>query len=411
MNHSEHLKDVSEHLSQRRNFLKGSLLFSTGLLLNQYSNASAASATTAPAATGTNATAAARSKVAFTTGTDRREMMKKVLTPFKDVIEKDIQGKQIIIKPNFVGTTNPLCATHVDAVRGVLDFLKPMYSGKIIIGESSATPNTMPGFQNYGYLDLEKEYNVTCQDFNTHTGTPYWILDRNLNPVMIQVISEFLDPKNYFISITRLKTHNAVIATMGLKNMAMGCPLNAGNGGGGGGRGGFGGGRGGSSKTVMHGASSRWLHYNLFLVSQKVRPQLSVIESVQGMEGNGPMSGTAVDHKVALAGIDYLAVDSIGAQLMDVPLENLGYLNFCANAGMGIIDRDRIDIIGNEKPSDHVIKYQLAGNIDQQLEWKQPLQFQGGQGGFGGGRGNFGGGAGSFGGGGFGGGMGGTRGG
>jgi len=98
-------------------------------------------------------------------------------------------------------------------------------------------------------MDLEKEYNVSCQDFNTHAGQPFWILDRNLNPVAIQVISEFLDPKNYFISVTRLKTHNIVIATMGLKNMAMGCPLNpvgagGGRGGAGGGAGGMGGGGG-----------------------------------------------------------------------------------------------------------------------------------------------------------------------
>jgi uncharacterized protein (DUF362 family) len=372
MNNSENLKAVSEHLNQRRNFLKGTLLFSTGLLFNQYSNTNATSApaaTAASAAAGTSGLAASRSKVSFTTGTDRREMVKQILAPFRDEIEKGIQGKQIIIKPNFVGINNPICATHVDAVRAVLDFLKPMYSGKIIIGESSATSNTMPAFQNYGYTDLEKEYNVSLQDFNTHTGQPFWILDRNLNPVQIQVISEFLDPKNYIISVTRLKTHNIVIATMGLKNIAMGCPLNAGR---------------DSSKRVMHGPSSRWLHYNLYLVSQRIRPHLSVIESVQGMEGNGPMNGTPVDHKVALAGTDFLAVDSIGAQLMDVPLENLGYLNFCANSGMGIIDRERIDIIGDAKPADHVIKYALAGNIDQQLEWKQPLQLQGQQGGRGG---------------------------
>ena len=386
MIHSEKIQAVSEYKNNRRNFLKGTLLFSTGAFLSRHSSARAAQPVAA-SSQDTQTAAAARSKVSFTTGTNRREMVKQILAPFKDEIQKSIQGKQIIIKPNFVGTTNPLCATHVDAVRGVLDFLKPMYSGKIIIGESSATPNTMPGFQNYGYTDLEKEYNVSLQDFNTHSGKPFWILDRNLNPVAIQVISEFLDPKNYFISVTRLKTHNIVIATMGLKNMAMGCPLNAGS---------TGGGRGNSSKVVMHGPTSRWLHYNLYQVAQKVRPQLSVIESVQGMEGSGPINGTPVDHKVALAGTDFLAVDSIGAQLMDVPLENLGYLNYCANAGMGIIDRDKIDIIGDAKPADHVIKYQLAGNIDQQLEWKQPLQLQGGQqGGFGGGRtgGGFGGGA------------------
>lgn len=378
MKKSHNLQAVPDYLNNRRNFLKGSLLLSTGLLLNPRSTARAAAQ---PAATATE-DALQRSKVSFTTGKDRRDMITQVLTPFKDEIQTGIQGKQVIIKPNFVGTNNVLCATHVDAVRAVLDFLKPMNPGKIIIGESSASTNTMPGFQNYGYLDLEKEYDVTCQDFNTHPGKPYMILDGNLRPVKIQIISEFLDPKNYFISLTRLKTHNTVIATMGLKNIIMGCPLNAG--------------RNNSYKRTMHGASSRWLHYNMFLVAQSVRPQLTVLDGLEGMEGNGPIGGTPVEHGVALAGTDVMAVDSIGAQLMDVPLENLGYLNYCADGGLGIIDRSKIDIISDEKPQDHVIKYQLAGNIETQLEWKQPLQMQdeGGPFGTGGGnrRGGFGGG-------------------
>jgi uncharacterized protein (DUF362 family) len=362
MKNSRNLRAVSDYLDNRRNFLKGTLLFSTGILLNQQPSVNAASepAVAAPKPE--------RSKVSFVTGTNRREMINQVMTPLKDVIQKGIQDKQVIIKPNFVSTRMPLCAPHVDAVRGVLDVLKPIYPGKIIIAESSADGNTMPGFQNYGYAPLEKEYDVTFVDLNTHTSQAVWILDRNLRPVAIQVIADYLNPKNYFISLTRLKTHNLVVATMGLKNMVMGCPLNSGS---------------IRSKPLMHGASSRWLHYNIYLVAQLVRPQLTVIDCLEGMEGNGPINGTPVQHGVALAGTDVMAVDSIGAQLMDIPLENIGYLNYCANAGLGIIDRERIDIIGDKKPQDYVKKYQLANNIQQQLEWKEPLQLQGQQGGMG----------------------------
>ena len=360
---------VKNYLTHRRNFLKGSLLLSTGLLLNQRSTARASEA---PAAS----TAPRRSKVSFVTGTDRREMMNQVLSPLKDVIAEGIKGKQIVIKPNFVSTNSPLCATHVDAVRGVLDFLKPMYSGKIIIGESPAGGSAMPGFENYGYMPLQNEYGITFEDFNSLSSKPAWILDRNLYPTEIQLISRLIDPNSYIISLTRLKTHNTVIATMGLKNIVMGVPINS---------------RASGSKRLMHGASPRWLHYNMFLVAQKVRPHLTVIESVEGMEGNGPIGGTPVEHGVALAGTDVMAVDSIGAQLMDVPLENIGYLNYCGNAGLGIIDRENIDIIGNEKPEDHVIKYQLGRNIENQLEWMQPLQIQGGVGPFGSGGGGGGG--------------------
>lgn len=352
---------VSNYLNHRRNFLKGGLLMTAGLMLNR----PAAAAPVQQQSSQEAQTAPQRSKVAFAAGKDRREMITKVMAPFKEEIQKGIQGKQVIIKPNFVSTQNPLCSTHVDAARAVLDFLSPMYSGKIIIAESPAMGNTMSGFRNYGYDQLEQEYNVSFMDLNTRVSQPFWILDRNLQPLSIQIISEFFDPKNYFISLTRLKTHNSVVATMGLKNIVLGCPLNAG-------------GR-NNHKSQMHGPNSRWLHYNMFLVAQQIRPQLTVLDGLEGMQGNGPISGTPVEHGVALAGTDVMAVDSIGAQLMGVPLENLGYLTYCGAAGLGIIDRSNIDIIGNDKPADHIITYELSNNIEQQLEWKQPLNISGDQ--------------------------------
>jgi uncharacterized protein (DUF362 family) len=390
MKHSEKLHTVSDYQNNRRNFLKGSLLFSTGMLLNQYPSVRGAQPSPASSQSVEN-TAAARSKVSFTTGKDRREMMNQVLAPFKDQIAEGLKGKQVLIKPNFVSTNNLLCATHVDAVRGVLDFLKPIFSGKITIGESPASGSAMPGFQNYGYMALQNEYSVELADLNSHSGQTLWILGRDLRPQAIQIISDFLDPKTYIISISRMKTHNTVVATMGVKNIAMGCPLNSGR---------------NSSKVLMHGASPRWLHYNIFVIANKIRPHLTVIENVEGMEGNGPISGTPIEHGVALAGPDVMAVDSICAQLMDIPLENIGYLNYCADAGLGIIDRAKIDIIGDKKPQDYVKKYKLGDNIDTQLQWMQPLQMQnneggpyGSGGGGGGGRGgNFGGGRGGFGG-------------
>jgi uncharacterized protein (DUF362 family) len=124
----------------------------------------------------------------------------------------------------------------------------------------------------------------------------------------------------------------------------------------------------------MHGAAPRWLHYNLYQVAHVVNPQFTVIDGLEGMQGNGPIRGEPVEHGVALAGSDVLAVDSIGAQLMDIPIEDIGYLNFCANAGMGIVDRSKIDIISNQNPQNFVKKYQLHSRIEQQLEWKNELK-------------------------------------
>ena len=73
------------------------------------------------------------SRVSFLTGTDRREMVYQALKPFEKEIKKGIRDKQVIIKTNFVYNGSPLCATHPDAVRGLLDFLQPMYKKRIIV--------------------------------------------------------------------------------------------------------------------------------------------------------------------------------------------------------------------------------------------------------------------------------------
>ena len=304
-----------------------------------------------------------RSRVSFTTGTDRVRMISEVMKPFEQQIRKGLKGKQLIIKPNMVLTYVPLCATHVDALRGVLEFVKPFYHEQIIIAEASGDKgNSAPGFKNYGYLDLQKEYDLRFIDLNLSTGSPVWILNRNLHPEKIFVTDMFLDPHNYIISVSRLKTHNSVVMTAGTKNIVMAAPLNipAVNGN-----------QQINYKSKMHGGGPRWLNYNMALLAQSIRPDFTVIDGVEGMEGNGPSAGTAVDHRIALAGKDVLAVDSICAKLMNIPVENIGYLNFCAAQGLGNIDYKSIDILGDKDPENFVRTYALAPNIKRQLEWKE----------------------------------------
>ncbi len=306
-----------------------------------------------------------KSPVAFTTGTDRKEMLFEVIKPFEKEIKAGLRKKQLVIKPNMVVTNKELCATHKDALRALLEYLKPIYKGQIIIAESSSSVNSSDGFKNYGYTDLEKDFNIRFYDLNTKsTGKPYYILDRNLHLDQIQIADIFADPGYYVISLSRLKTHNTVVMTGGIKNIGMAAPLNPGA---------VNGSKPISYKRNMHSGGPRWLHYNLYLMANSVRPDFTIIDGVEGMEGNGPINGTPVDHRVALAGFDVVAIDSMCSRLMGIPLENVGYINYCAAAGIGNMDRDKIEIIGSKDPDQSIITYKLGSNITNQLEWKEPL--------------------------------------
>jgi uncharacterized protein (DUF362 family) len=129
-------------------------------------------------------------------------------------------------------------------------------------------------------------------------------------------------------------------------------------------------------KRRMHAGGPRWLNYNMFLVAKQVRPNFTVIDGVEGMQGNGPVNGFSVDHRIALAGDDVLAVDSLCAKLMGIPIEDIGYLNYCAAGGLGIIDYEKTDVIGGKDPNQYVIPYKLHDMIAKQLEWKGALNPQ-----------------------------------
>jgi uncharacterized protein (DUF362 family) len=96
-----------------------------------------------------------------------------------------------------------------------------------------------------------------------------------------------------------------------------------------------------------------------------------VIDGFEGMEGNGPNSGTPVDHRVCVASTDWLAADRVAVELMGVDFSKIGYLNYCAQAGLGMADLGKIEIVG-ENLKDHIKPYKLHDNIEKQLILSKP---------------------------------------
>ena len=102
-----------------------------------------------------------------------------------------------------------------------------------------------------------------------------------------------------------------------------------------------------------------------------MHPHLAIIDGFEGMEGNGPIGGTPVDHRVCVAGTDWLAADRVGIELMGIDFAKVGYLNYCSQAGLGETDLKRIEVVV-EPIARHVKTYKLANNVEQQLQWMKP---------------------------------------
>jgi len=267
-------------------------------------------------------------RVAMVKGDDRRENIRRAL----DLIAQDInlQGRRPVIKVNFVSTYVPLCATHVDAARTVVEFFKERGEKSIAIAEGAAIGTTPRGFQEYGYNALAKECGIELIDLNEpKTWKVAFVIHPDLKPHPVKIAQTMVDPNNYIISLTRLKSHLQVGASLTAKNVIMGSLMIM-------------------DKNRMHPteAGNRVLDYNLFTVMQHLHIDLAVLDGFEGMEGNGPVNGTPVDHRIAIAGKDYLAVDRVGTEVMGVDFDNVRYLNYLWDYGFGEADLGKIQVIG-----------------------------------------------------------------
>ncbi len=275
-------------------------------------------------------------KVALIKGNDRRQITYQALKKIEDDVLASIGNKRILIKPNFVTTNKQLAATHVDAVRGILDFLTPHVKGQIIIGESTAFGGgTFNGFENYGYLPLEKEYNVKLVDLNKQPWPYRYMIGKGHKPIPLRIISTFLDPDTYVISAAKMKTHDRVVTTLSLKNVLLAAPLNDYK---------------KNDKWLMHSdfnfSKQAVLHYNMFHLAQDMYPDLGVIDGFEAMEGNGPVGGTPVDMRVAMASLDPLAMDTLATKIMGFDPGQIMYLAAMAEAGMGQGDVGKMQVLG-----------------------------------------------------------------
>jgi uncharacterized protein (DUF362 family) len=303
-----------------------------------------------------------RSTVAIVKGDARRQIVGDALAAIDHQIAPVLKRKKyVIIKVNNVSTVKQLASTHSDAIWGILDYLQPRTKAPIVIVESSAG-ETMTGFENFGYPKIAQASRgqVSLVDLNAEARSQVIpLIDFDLHIQPVRLAARLLDPDAFIISAGLLKTHNTVVATLSVKNMVLGAPLHQ------------------APKETPRWSDKRkyhtgvrQTHYNMLLTAQKLRPHwgVAVLDGFEGMEGNGPASGTAVPSRIAIASTDFIAADRVGVECMGIDPAWPGYLNYCGQLGLGNYDIAKIDVIG-EKIAAVQKKYQMHQDIERELQW------------------------------------------
>jgi uncharacterized protein (DUF362 family) len=364
---------MSSHLfDSRRRFLKNSILGGLGLAegLRLADAVRAQTGTRAPAGAPSPARSVAAippARVSLTTGNNRADNTFRALRTFEKEIAQAIGNKLVILKPNNVSISKPLCASHADQLEGILEFLKSIRKTNVVIAESPADGTALEGFSNYGYNKFVGKYGVKLVELDkTAVDTVYCMDQSDLRPHACRVSRMMLDPNSFIISAAKLKTHFFTLATFSLKNVVVCSAIKE-----------PGPKPGGemdrTNRYLVHGGGVRGIHYNLAALAPRLHPHLAVIDGFEGMEGEGPVDGTPVDHRVCVVSTDWLAADTVGAELMGLGIGKVGHLTYAAQAGLGQADLNKIEILGPAL-KDHIKTYKLPKDTERLLSWQKPLQ-------------------------------------
>jgi uncharacterized protein (DUF362 family) len=87
-------------------------------------------------------------------------------------------------------------------------------------------------------------------------------------------------------------------------------------------------------------------------LSSTVRPALAVMDATVALEGNGPKSGSSRVVDRVLCSTDPVALDTIQAIRMGIAPSSVTHLARCAERGIGVHDRQRIEVRGLDPESD-----------------------------------------------------------
>lgn len=287
--------------------------------------------------------------------------------------------QHVVVKPNLVMYDRPYANTHPDALRTVLAMIRDYYAGPLTIAEGCALHPTPAAFAAHDYPTVAQQYNCRLVDLNADDSIAVTVYDRAQRAMQLRLARTLVE-SDCRISLSLPKTHDTVLVTLSLKNMIMGALVNRrvtachtrpywldrlgqlmrghGNGW-------------GSDKVAMH-QSYPIINLNLAQLAPLVRPHLGILDGFVAMQGAGPIDGDPVPWGVALASTDPLALDVFTAHLMGFGLAEVGYLSYCAQAGLGVADLAAMDVTGNVMPSQVRRAFTPHPQHQAQRQWHHP---------------------------------------
>jgi uncharacterized protein (DUF362 family)/Pyruvate/2-oxoacid:ferredoxin oxidoreductase delta subunit len=259
-------------------------------------------------------------------------------------------GDRVLLKPNFLSARDPErgVTTHPGVVAAVAECLSD-YGCELHLGDSPALDSLARVVRKAGYEDLVRRYDLRLAPLRRDDLRPS--RERRWFP-RLHLASELNDFQQV-INLPKLKTHSMMTLTLGVKNL-FGCVP-------------------GKRKAAYHlsaGEDRRHFARLLLEIWETVRPCLTILDGIVGMQGNGPSQGELRQTGLLAMADSDLALDAVIGHLVGVPADRHPVVAEALAQEMHGADWRQVHLSGDPVERCVIPDFRLPEVTD--LQWRLP---------------------------------------
>ncbi len=239
-----------------------------------------------------------------------------------------IAGKRVVLKPNLVEYhQGKVVNTDPRFVDAVIRLFQAEGAAEIIVAEGPGHWRNVQYLVNESGLgDVLRKHGVRFVDIN-HDEPRKMLNFGRTTGLEYLYIARTVTEADVFVSLPKLKTHHWAGATLALKNLF------------------------GTLPGICYGWPKNELHWrgianSVVDIACTNTPHLAIVDGVVGMEGDGPLNGTAKPFGAIVMGLDLVAVDATCCRLMKLPVERIPTVALAHAKRLGNIREDLIPQLG-----------------------------------------------------------------
>jgi len=283
------------------------------------------------------------------------EIYKVIKRSLKNINFQIPKNKKILLKPNVLSQRKPETAvdTHPAILNALCKLLKEN-NNEIWIGDSAGITDyggTEEAFEVSGIKAVAKKYNAKLISFEGSEKKE--IIDNNAKIIKKFILAKEPFTADLIINLPKLKTHVLTKYTGAVKNM-FGCVPGGGK----------------SEKHALAPNEDMFSHL-LLDIYQNIKPHLSIMDAIIGLEGDGPGSaGIPKKAGLILASENAIALDIEASRIIGYAPLDIKTTKYAIERGLFTKTED-VEVIGEKnlkidfkKPT---AKAQVASNLPKPI--------------------------------------------